>query len=251
MGLGILAGTLSKKNSSLTNLNCMNGLLLLIAFFFVLELGLIYFGLRTYKILVPFALILLVFVPTIIININPFAQLPEKQPKVALILGAGILNNSSPSAILQKRLDLSLEYYNQKKIKAFIVSGDNSSSNYNEPQVMKNYLVSKGVPSNRIFEDFGGVRTADSCYRAKNFFHVNEVFLITQEFHIPRAKFLCDSQGLRSEPLSADSSRLYTEIWGNFREVFANWSAIKDSVSFQPKFKSDGQEADFSKILQE
>lgn len=210
-----------------------------------------YFVFRVNKFLIFIPILFFILLPTIIVNINPFSNSPQRTPQVALIFGAGILNNETPSVTLKNRLDIGLNLYNDKKIKALIVSGDNSNSNYNEPAVMKDYLLSKGVPTNIIFEDFGGVRTADSCYRAKNYFNVNEIYLITQEFHIPRAKYLCDSLGLKSIPISAQSSRLYTQAWGYFREVFANWSAIRDSISFEPKIKSDGKEADFSKILQE
>jgi vancomycin permeability regulator SanA len=226
-------------------------LIFILFFTAIVILAISYFMFRVNKFLLLIPILLFVLTPTVIVNINPFNTNPEKDPQVALIFGAGILNNETPSAILKNRLDIGLELYNQKKIKVIIVSGDNSSANYNEPQVMKNYLISKGVPINRIFEDFGGVRTADSCYRVKNYFKLKQVYLITQEFHIPRAKFLCDSLGLETVPLSAQASRLYTEVWGNFREIFANWSAIKDSISFEPKVKSDGKEADFSKILQE
>jgi SanA protein len=210
-----------------------------------------YYALRVSRLLIFIPLLFLILIPTIIVNINPFYNTPQRTPQVALIFGAGILNNQIPSTILKNRLDIGLELYNDKKIKALIVSGDNSNANYNEPAVMRNYLISKGVPINRIFEDYGGVRTADSCYRVRNYFNVSEVYLVTQEFHIPRAKFLCNALGLESIALSAQPSRLYTEFWGYFREIFANWSAIRDSISFEPKVKSDGKEADFSKILQE
>ena len=229
----------------------MFSLILLSLLLFGIAVLLLYYLIRVNKLLIIIPILFTIMIPTIIVNINPFNSEPKKTPQVALIFGAGILNNSVPSIILKNRLDIGLELYNQNKVKAIIVSGDNSAANYNEPAVMKNYLISKGIPTNRIFEDFGGVRTADSCYRTKNYFNLDEVYLITQEFHIPRAKFLCNSLGLQSVPLSAESSRLYTEVWGNFREIFANWSAIRDSISFQPKIKSDGKEADFTKILQE
>ena len=229
----------------------MFSLIILLFTLLGVDMVLFYYLFRVNKLLIVVSTLFLILIPTFVVNINPFSFEPKKTPQVALIFGAGIINNSVPSIILKNRLDIGLDLYSQNKVKAIIVSGDNSASNYNEPAVMKNYLVSKGVPTNRIFEDFGGVRTADSCYRTKNYFNLEEVYLITQEFHISRAKFLCDSLGLRSIPLSAESSRLYTEVWGNFREIFANWSAIKDSIYFQPKIKSDGKEADFNKILQE
>jgi SanA protein len=46
-----------------------------------------------------------------------------------------------PSDILKDRLDVAFQAYEEGKIKKILVSGDNSESYYNEPEVMKDYLV--------------------------------------------------------------------------------------------------------------
>ena len=156
--------------------------LILLSFLLIgVDILLLYYFSRANKLLIIIPILFTILIPTLVVNINPFASETKKTPQVALIFGAGILNNSVPSIILKNRLDIGLDLYTQSKVKAIIVSGDNSAANYNEPAVMKNYLISKGVPTNRIFEDFGGVRTADSCYRARNYFNLEEVYLITQE----------------------------------------------------------------------
>jgi SanA protein len=159
---------------------------------------------------------------------------------IIVILGAGI-NNDTPTDILKRRLETGSQIYNQTKSK-IIVTGDNSQQYHNEPRVMKNYLIKLGVPSVDITEDFGGRRTMDSCYRVKNFFDANKVVLISQAFHLPRAKFLCESVGLEVQTEAAQDTGPSTVTWGYLREIPAAWSALVDSVYFQPQVGSNGSE---------
>ena len=159
---------------------------------------------------------------------------------VIVVLGAGI-KNDIPTAILKRRLETAQQIYNKAKFK-IIVTGDNSQQYHNEPRVMKNYLIKLGVSPSDITEDFGGRRTMDSCYRVKNFFGVSKVVLVSQAFHLPRAKFLCESVGLSVQTQAASDTSSSTVIWGYLREFAASWSALFDSVYFQPQVGSNGTE---------
>jgi SanA protein len=158
-----------------------------------------------------------------------------------VVLGAGIRNNEIPTEILKLRLNSGLEVYKQTGQK-IIVTGDNSLEWHNEPRVMKNYLIKNGAVSSDVTEDFGGRRTMDSCYRVKNFFKVSKIILVTQAFHISRAKFLCESVGLDVETKVAADTGPSTVTWGYIREVPAAWSALFDSIYFKPQVGSDGSE---------
>jgi SanA protein len=160
---------------------------------------------------------------------------------VIVILGAGIRNNEVPTEILKLRLNSGIEVYKQTGQK-IIVTGDNSLEWHNEPRVMKNYLIKNGIKSSDIIEDFGGRRTMDSCYRVKNFFKASKIVLVTQAFHMSRAKFLCESVGMEVETKVASDTGPNTVIWGNIREVPAAWSALLDSIYFKPQVGSDGSE---------
>ncbi len=168
------------------------------------------------------------------------------QPKTIIVLGAGIINNSVPGNILRNRLDKAIELVQSKpEIKYIIVSGDNRSSDYNEPEVMKKYLEKNLVKTNskvKIIPDYGGLRTIDTCYRAKNYFGVNSSYIVSQGFHLPRTKFVCNSVGLSVIPLTANDSNIGTTVWGYFREVFASWVSVKESIGYQPAIKGDGSE---------
>ncbi len=163
---------------------------------------------------------------------------------IALVLGAGVdTNNLRPTPVLQKRLDQAVSLYQQGKVKTILVSGDNRLANYNEPLVMKKYLVEQGVPAGVVVEDFGGRRTMDTCWRAKNVFQAKKVYLITQKFHLPRATYSCTQAGLQVIPVAADNSSINTTIWGVVREIPASWLAIQETLKgYQAPVGADGTE---------
>ena len=50
------------------------------------------------------------------------------------------------------------------------MSGDHSKENYDEVNIMKQFAINKGVPSEDIFMDHAGLSSYDSLYRAKEIF---------------------------------------------------------------------------------
>jgi len=129
---------------------------------------------------------------------------------VGLVFGAGA-PEGKPSPMLVGRLSLAADLYRRGKVQVLLVSGDNSRSHYNEPQVMRDYLVGAGVPRDRIVLDYAGFDTWDSCVRAKKIFGIDRAILITQRFHLPRALTLCRSAGIDAWGVG-DDSRPYAPI---------------------------------------
>ncbi|GIH65525.1 SanA/YdcF family protein [Microbispora siamensis] len=124
----------------------------------------------------------------------------------ALVLGAGV-QGDNPSAMLRARLDIAAELYRTGRVRALLLSGDNSRRDYDEPSVMRGYLVSRGVPAERIVLDYAGFDTWDSCVRAKTIFGASRLVVVTQVFHLPRAVALCRAAGLDAFGVGDDSSR--------------------------------------------
>ncbi|GIH32506.1 membrane protein [Microbispora amethystogenes] len=123
----------------------------------------------------------------------------------ALVLGAGVMGDR-PSAMLSSRLDIAAELYRAGRVRALLLSGDNSRRSYDEPTVMRDYLVSRGVPAGRIVLDYAGFDTWDSCVRAKEIFGASRLVVVTQVFHLPRAVALCRTAGLDAFGVGDDSS---------------------------------------------
>jgi len=123
------------------------------------------------------------------------ATLPVDHVPV-LILGAGVLPDREPTRVLESRLEIGLQLFQEGKGGWFLVSGDNRAANYNEPKAMRKWLMKHGVPPERVVSDFGGRRTYDSLKRAQAVFGVTRVIIVTSDFHLARALFLARHLGL-------------------------------------------------------
>lgn len=152
---------------------------------------------------------------------------------VALVLGAGVDPDGRPSLFLKARLDLAADLYRRGLAKALLVSGDNSTHDYDEPTVMRDYLIGVGIPAERIVPDFAGRDTYDSCARAKRVFGVDQLLLVSQSYHLPRALAICRALGVDAVGVGDDSVARYESVWrnGELREYPANVKAVWDVTS--------------------
>ena len=158
----------------------------------------------------------------------------------ALVLGASVRRNGELSTMLRDRVESALLLYNKGKIKRFLVSGDNRTTNYNEPVAMKKYLLGRGVPEEDIFMDFAGFDTYDSVYRASYIFEVDSAIVVSQRFHLPRAVYIARSMGLNFYGYNGDRREYELESRNRFREVAANVKAwIELLINKEPHFKGD------------
>jgi SanA protein len=156
----------------------------------------------------------------------------EKSPsaRVAIVFGAGLQHDGTPTAVLQDRIATAADLYFTGKVEKILMSGDNRFVYYNEPGAMFKYAVSLGVPPEDIVLDYAGRRTYDTCYRARHIFGIHEALLVTQQFHLPRALFICNGLDIKAYGVIADrrpysrSSRL---IW-KMRELPATMVAWLD-----------------------
>ncbi|MEW2316782.1 SanA/YdcF family protein [Streptomyces bauhiniae] len=158
------------------------------------------------------------------------ADVPRTE--VAVVFGAGLWNGG-PSPYLAHRLDAAARLYRAGRIKAVLVTGDNSREDYDEPSAMRTYLSRHGVPAERIVSDYAGFDTWDSCVRARRVFGVHRAVLISQTFHIRRAVALCEAAGVSSYGLGVNDKHDATWYYGGTREVFAAGKAALDAA-FHP-----------------
>jgi SanA protein len=156
--------------------------------------------------------------------------------KVAIVFGAGLNRDGSPTAILRDRVETAAQLYFAGKVQKILMSGDNSYVNYNEPGAMHDYAVSLGVPDSAIALDYAGRRTYDTCYRAKAIFGIDSAILVTQQFHLPRALFLCNALGIQASGVDANIRHYWPPlmlIW-NIREQLATVGAMWDVYVEKP-----------------
>ena len=171
-------------------------------------------------------------------NIIEISNIKENYDAI-LVLGAG-LKNGKPSPVLKDRLDTAYEAYIKGASSKIIVSGDHGRKNYDEVNVMKDYLISKGVPSDDIFMDHAGFSTYDTIYRAKEIFLCDKVLIITQEFHIFRSLYIAKKLDLEAEGLSATLRHYSEETKFELREILArDKDFVKTIFKPKPKYLGD------------
>ena len=188
-----------------------------------------------------FVLGLLIFgIPRLITEVSSMGKIHtvEESPAapVGIVFGAGLNRDGSPSPVLRHRVQTAVDLYFAGKISKILMSGDNRFVDYNEPAAMYEYAVELGLPAEDVVLDYAGRRTYDTCYRARDIFQVNDVLLITQRFHLPRALFICRQLGLDAQGVSANQVqyRKLSQIIWNTREIPATLVAFIELFITRP-----------------
>lgn len=164
------------------------------------------------------------------------SKLPSE--KVGLVLGTSkTLKSGGKNPYFYYRMDAAEELYKSGKITYIIVSGDNSTKDYNEPEDMQTVLVERGIPKSKIFLDFAGLRTLDSVVRAKEIFGQKSYIIISQRFHNERAVFLAQKKGITAYGYNAKDVDKKAGLTTNLREYLARVKVFWDLFfGVDPKF---------------
>jgi SanA protein len=110
--------------------------------------------------------------------------------RVGLVFGTARTNNGLPNIFFTRRITAAADLYTAGKIEKILVSGDNGTESYNEPQDMREALIEKGVPEEDIILDYAGFSTLDSVIRAKEVFGQTSYTVISQRFQNERTVFI-------------------------------------------------------------
>ena len=158
--------------------------------------------------------------------------------RVGLLLGTSKqLKSGRLNMYFEYRILASVSLFEAGKIEYILISGDNSRKDYNEPQDMKDELVKRGIPENKIFLDYAGFRTFDSVYRAKEIFGQTNFTVISQEFHNQRAIYTANALDIKAIAFNAQDVNAYGGFKTQVREKFARVKAVLDLMfNKKPKF---------------
>ena len=163
-------------------------------------------------------------------------RIPEN--KVGLVLGTSnrlIEGGSNPYYV--NRINAAVALYEAGKIQYILVSGDNATPYYNEPETFKKDLVDAGIPEDRIYLDYAGFRTLDSMVRAREVFGLDSVTVISQKFHNERAIYLAERKGLTAIGFNAQDISGNRALKVQAREILARVKVFIDLLlNTEPRF---------------
>ncbi|MBT8281828.1 MAG: YdcF family protein [Muriicola sp.] len=157
--------------------------------------------------------------------------------KVGIVLGTSsklIAGGNNP--YYTHRISATIALYKAGKIDRVLVSGDNATKYYNEPDTFKKDLIEGGIPEDSIMLDPSGFRTLDSMVRAKEVFGLDSVTVISQKFQNERAVYLAEKKGLYAIGFNAQDLEGSQGLKVQVREYFARVKVFVDLLlNTQPR----------------
>lgn len=170
----------------------------------------------------------------------------EKLPatRVGLVFGTTDRVSGRENLYFRYRIEAAESVWKAGKVDLLLVSGDNRSPYYNEPDKMRQALVRRGVPADRIVSDYAGLRTLDSVVRAKEVFGADRLLFISQRFQNERAIYLAKAHGIEAFGYTARDVESSGAFKTRLREVGARVKMWLDVhfLDTRPRYIGDKEE---------
>jgi SanA protein len=159
-----------------------------------------------------------------------FDRLDETPPVYcAILLGTSkYLRGGRQNLYYKYRIEAAKRLYDSGGCKKIIVSGDNETMQYNEPQTMRKDLIKAGVRTEDIISDYAGFRTLDSIIRFKKVFGRQRGVVISQQFHNERAIYIGRSYGIELYGYNALDVGIRSGLKTRIREVLSRVKCVLD-----------------------
>ena len=181
-----------------------------------------------------YLMIIIVVILVCVFGINAYVKISTKDQIIRENEYDKLSDIDKPSHMLEDRLLEGIKLYENNVSSKIIMSGDHGKEDYDEVNIMKNYAIEKGVPSENIFMDHAGFSTYESIYRAKEIFKAKRIVIVTQEYHLYRALYIANKLGLEAYGVGADPRQYVGATYRELREILAR---DKDFIKciFKPK----------------
>jgi SanA protein len=143
--------------------------------------------------------------------------------RFAIVLGALVHPDGTPSTALIDRLDAARELYAAGTVDQIFVSGDGPGDH--EDEAMVRWLVAHAVRADRIVRDGTGYRTRTTMENARRLGIVDAV-VCTQGFHLPRSVQWAHHLGIDADGLIADRRWADHQTRARLREAVARTVSV-------------------------
>jgi len=180
---------------------------------------------RCYIVCVSLGLIFFIILQIIIIS---GSRTEQADVDVIIILGAGLINDR-PSLILASRLNAAIAYVQTRdNIPIITTGGLGQGRTVTEAEAMARYLIARGIDESRIWKEDKSTNSHENINFAKAIMIENgmdteniKVAIVTNEFHLYRAKLTAQKAGLDPVGVAAETPGLHRKLIYYFREAFS------------------------------
>lgn len=137
---------------------------------------------------------------------------PVRESDVIIVLGAQVKADGTLSLQLQWRLDAACDAWEKNNVMIVTCGAQGSNEPAPEALVMRDYLVQKGVPEDKILTEAESFNTRQNIRHAAQLladYDVKTVLIVTSDYHLPRAMALAEDEGLNATGLGAETLPQY------------------------------------------
>lgn len=158
---------------------------------------------------------------TVILSLKAARHVPPPDRDYMLILGCQIMPDGSLTPLLKSRADRALAFADMQKKKTgkdltFVPSGGRGADEIMaEADAIRNYLLSVGVPDERILPENKSVNTEENIRNSMRLIRENagetqpKVAFSTTNYHVFRAGLIAFKQGERLEGVGSPTKRYF------------------------------------------
>jgi len=153
-----------------------------------------------------------------------------EKSSVILVFGNKVEEDGKPSERLARRLDRACDLFKAGFAPEIFVSGGLGSEGFNEAEVMRDYLVLRKIPPEKIITDNNGLDTWKSVLnfqKAAKIKKYQSVIVVSDFFHLPRIQLAMERIGQKNVSSAGAYWKFrWKEGYFMFREFFAIYSYL-------------------------
>ena len=163
----------------------------------------------------------------VFVGVSGYTRTPTGREQAVIVLGAG-LRGDRPSLLLRCRLDRAFEYAQDHPDVLVITSGGQGRDEWvPEGQAMRDYLIDKGLPPDRVLAECRSTSTEENfafsleLLKACGMDETTPIAFATNNFHCYRAGRYADMAGFTQVTVLPASTPLRSVLPCYLREVLA------------------------------
>ena len=162
-----------------------------------------------------------ILLATVILSVRAARRIPDFDRDYVLILGCQIREDGTLTKLLQGRADRAVEFARMQKEKTgkdliFVPSGGKGADEtISEAAAIRNYLVSVGVPEDRILTEdrstntYENIRNSAALIREHGGGEDAKLAFSTTNYHVFRAGVLAARQGVPAQGIGSKTKRYF------------------------------------------
>ena len=157
---------------------------------------------------------------------NSYTKIPYNH--IALLPGTSkLMNNGKVNLFFTHRCDAVAELWENGKVFRIIISGDSTSKTYDEPELMRQELLRKGLPDSVLLLHKSGYNTKASIYFCKEK-KIERLTIVSQKFHNERAILISKKMGINA--IGYNANPVYTTY--GVRVMIREWFARVKLITY-------------------